>query len=752
MDGMSDANLAYLTSERPGTVADDLKGLVAAYFRHAWAFLYVFVFVCVCGAAWIAFATPIYSATATVAIDQRTEDVVDTHAVLSGLPADSAAVDTEVKVIQSRSLLRAVVAKLGLQNDPELNTPAPLHLAQRLARSIANLWSGVMGLFQPAVHPAASRLSKPAAGRSTNMSVQDRIVDHLLGQLDVDREGLTFAIDITYSDANPVKAAQIANAIASEYLEQQREAKAQASERASDWLQTHVQQLRGQVEAADAAVEAYRSKAGLLIANGSTISESQVTDVSGQLATAKAQLADAQARLNSFRSQMKSGSAVTDDAQVSGVLEQLRLKYSDLMRQKDQLAATLGPLHPQMVEINHQIANISGQIGTEEQRVTAALQSNVSAAREKVASLASSQNQAQGELAKEGQAQVRLAELQRNADALRTLYESFLSRYKQIDEQRSLVASDARILSEATPPLMPSFPNKKLMFAISLVIAFVVASTLVFILEFLRGAIIFPEDLERRTQVPALGLVPTLRRRDLYTQGRRIDPMDLVARKPMSVFTEAFRTLRVTIFTSGVGHGGQVIQMTSGTIGEGKTLCAMAFGRTLAMQGVKVLIVDGDLRRRVLSQNLRQPPRYGLVELMSGEADLSDVIIRGGQGSPAVLPISAGNLPPLDLFSADRFGVLLESLRDSFDVIIIDSPPVLAVADALVIARLSDVVVLIAKWGKTPRQAVMKALNQLQKVGANVAGILLTHVDLKTVTAYSLGQGGHSAMMKYYAD
>ena len=749
MESMNDAHLAY-ASERPNTVADDVKGVFATYARHLQEFLYCFAFVCACGAAWIVFATPIYSATATVAIDQRTEDVVDTQAVLSGIPADSAAVDTEVRVIQSRSLLRAVVSKLNLQNDANLDGPVPLHFGDGLVHWVRGSWRTLTGLFRRA--PTAGRSAATPKSSAAELAATDKIVDRLLNHLDVEREALTFAIDITYSDPSPEMAAKIANGIANEYLQQQREAKAQATARAAEWLQTHIGQLRKQVEEADAAVEAYRSKAGLLVAKGATLDESQAADMSGQLTTAKSQLADAQARLNSFRGQLKSGGTAEAGDSDSSVIAQLRLKYSDLMRQKVQLSATLGPMHPQMIEIDRQLKNVSDQIDAEEQRIQGALQSDVAAARGKVISLQSSGQEAEGELAKEGTAQVHLAELQRNADSVRGLYESFLTRYKQIDEQRSLVASDARILSEATPPLLPSFPNKKLMLAISVAAAFVIASAFIFLLEFLRGGIIFPEELERRTQVPALGLVPLLRRNDLYAKGRRIHPMDLVARKPMSLFTEAFRTLRVSILPSDSGHGSQVIQMTSGTPGEGKTLCTMAFGRTLAMQGVNVLIIDGDLRRRALSQSLRNAPQRGLFELLSGEANLSEVLVGGRKGTPSVLPLSAGTVPPPDLFASDRFETLLQSFREAFDVIIIDSPPVLAIADALVIARISDVVILIAKWGKTPRQVVIKALNQLQKIGARVAGVLLTHADVKMVTSYSLGPNYHAAMMKYYLD
>jgi exopolysaccharide transport family protein len=656
-------------------------------------------------------ATPKYTAKAEVMLDRHQQKVVDAQEVLSGLPPDSNAVDTEVQVIRSHALARRVVDALNLQTDPD---------------------------FNPRLRPPGLFSRSAPESAPTNMAgierEKERATDILLGGLKVARAGVTYVIDISYTSKSSRKAAILANAFADQYLNDQLETKFEATKRASDWLNSKLTGLRSQAESSDAAVQAYKSANGLLSSEGNTITEQSISGLSEQIAQAKAAEAEVTARVSTARAQLAHGSNGEDvgEALSSPVVSQLRAQRAEVSRQVADLEGRYGPRHPDLLKAKRQLSDIDGQITAEIQRIISGLEAQEQVARQRTASLQASLAASKGTLSSNNNASVRLNELERDADSVKTLYQSYLDRFKQTTAQQGIEETDARILSRAETPPRPSFPNVPLTLALGVLLGIAAAVAAATIAELLDRGLASGDDVERELGVPSLvGIPHLLSVTDLKGRQRSIRPTDFIVEKPLSRFAEAFRTLRTSIVYSNLDRKIQVISVASAVPGEGKSTTCAALARTSALAGGAVVAVDCDLRRRSLHKLFDLEPELGLLDVLTGAATLDQALVLDQASGAYILPLTTAPFTPKDVFGSEAMDNLLRQLRARFDFILLDTPPVLAVADAAVICAKADAVVFITRWRKTSRRFVEQSLRVLSGVGAYVSGVSLTQVDAK---------------------
>ncbi len=391
-------------------------------------------------------------------------------------------------------------------------------------------------------------------------------------------------------------------------------------------------------------------------------------------------------------------------------------------------------------------------MNAEAQRTLGELTNDVVVAENKVKSLVAINSESRRQLATDSAASVKLTQLQSNADSLRQLYGEMLTRLQQVTAQENLGQVNAALVSEATPPKDPWFPKLKIVLAAAIGAGIFFGAFAVLLAQMFNGIIVRPKDLERRTRVPVLALVPKLSSADLRVGRKRVPMAEIILDKPLSLFAESFRNLRVAIqHNVGPDHS-MIVQITSGSFGEGKTMCALAFAQAAAMDGKRVLLIDADVRRKSLTKYLGITAEVGLIELLRGKTRLRYALRAGGDKhkQPHILPLSTADTGPYDGFSSESFKILLDTLKRGFDLIVIDSAPVLAVADSLALTKQVDAVVLVTKWAKTPLEIVLRALQEINRAGGRVAGMLLTQVDVKKVTNQSFGRGYYPAMLKYY--
>ena len=751
---MNLAKFSLSPSSRAGeeqTQDIDLRALLAAFRRRLRLFVTVALLTLLAVVIVTFQQTPRYTATANVLIDTRKKEVTDIAAVMSGITGETSAVDTEVEILKSRSLAERVVRQLKLDQDKEFN--AALNRPSALAMVIGAPAAGVHALL----HLAQPQETRTAAVDAQALRAQkqfESVVDHALGRLKVRRQGLTYVIDVDFTSEDPAKAATIANTFAALYLTEQLEAKFDATKEANGWLNDRLKGLRDEVEAAESAVSQYRIQNGLLAAVGSNLTEQEVSQLNQQLAEAQAAQAEQDARLSTAKRQLANGSNGEDVGEALGstTVSQLRQQRATVSAKAADLQTRYGPKHPEVQRVQRELADIDGQIQAEINRVISNLDAQAQVAHQRTASIQASLGHARGTLAGTNAASVRLNELQRNADATRSLYESFLNRFKETSAQEGMEESDARIVSKAKIPNAASYPNKKLMLAIGIALGLAAGMGAVVTAEALESGIATSEDVERMLGVPHLGAVPLLS----STQdgpATNQPPGDFLAAKPLSAFAEAFRNLRTSLIHSKIDQPVRIIAVTSTLPAEGKTTSTFCLGRSMALSGSSTVVVDCDLRRRSINRLLGVEPTVGLVEVLSGTATLAEALIRDEASGAFFLPLAKSAFTPKDLFGSQAMDRLLTELKSHFDIVLLDTAPVLPVAEPRVIAPKADVVLFLVQWRKTPRKAVQAALQLLKSVRADVAGVALTQVNVRDQAKYGYGDAGYyyRSYRKYYA-
>lgn len=724
-----------LTNRARGSSGEtiDVERLIAAFRRRLW------LFVAVAGviAAALMFVmlrqTPMYTATANVMINTRTEKVVDSQAVLSGLTADTGTVDTEVEVIKSPQLAEAVVDTLKLDKDPEFNG----------ALKSPGLIGSILG-------GKKAERAVPGAAEAERQAVIAAVGKHLT----VRRVGLTYSITISFESTSAMKSATIANAFADAYLQSQLTEKFDATRQANSFLNTRLDTLRTQLQEADAAVSNYRVANNLLSSEGTTLTEQEISAYNQQLAQARAQQAEDEARLRTARAQLAAGSNGDDvgEALSSQVVQNLRAQRAVVSGRVAEMSGRYGERHPDMVRAQRELADIDQQIQAEIRRIVSNLEARVRVSQQRTGSVEASLGGARGTLAANSAASVHLKELEGNAEAARNVYQSFLDRYKQTGAQQGVEQADARIASRAVPPSRQSSPNLMLAVALSIVVGAGAGLAAVIIAEIMDAGLATSDDVERKIGLASVASIP-LMSSVAEANKRGIQPIDYVLRKPLSGFAEAFRSLRTSILYAVPGQQGKIVVLTSALPGEGKTTTSICLARVAAQAGSKVLLLDCDLRRRAVTRTLGLTPENGLAEVLHGTATLESVVLLDQASGAYVLPLAHTASSTEDVFGLPAMDQLLAKARASFDLVILDTAPVLALADTRILAGKTDVVVLLARWRKTPARAIGASVRLLQQANAQIAGVALTQVDMNAQSKHGYGDAGYyyDEYKKYYA-
>lgn len=705
----------------------DLPALWAMFRRRLRLFLSVVAIIVALVMVVTFQLTPKYDATARVILDVRETQALDISAVVSGISPDAAMVDTEVEIIRSRSMAERVAKKLDLFSVPEFNP--------EIGKSERGF---------PRILPT-QRQDRDEDPRL----VHERVIDNVMEAINAEREGITYAIRITATSEDPDLAANIANAVADQYIVEQLDQKFEAYTRVTSYLDDAVEQYRAKLRAAEEAVEKYRTENGLLSAEGTLLSEQQVSDLQAQLIIQEADLSEKRAKLASVNRRLSSGKNLDQisDVLASQVVATLRAKQADLARRRADLETRYGPKHPQMDNIRSEEADIQNQLNSEIDRIVGRLQSDVDVARQRVNSLKASIEELRGGLSQDNQALVMLRELEREAQVSRRNYEQILERSQQVRLLEDVADADARIADAAALPVNPASPNKMLNLVLGVILGGALGGLAILITEIFDNGIRTADDIERTLDTNMISMVPQLGA-DKLTDDIKT-PADYIVHKPLSSFAESYRTIRSALsLQSRESAEARVVALTSAVSGEGKTISAMCLGRIAALSGDKAIIIDCDLRRRVLSLQTADPDGsdLGLAEVLSGKVPFKAAVRRDDQTELDILAVSEDRSGAGDVFGTGRFAALLARLRDKYDLVILDTAPLTAVADTRIVVDHADAAILCVRWKNTPVTVAKAARKVLSGLGTPLVGAVMTQVDMRAQSGY-----GFEGSYKYYA-
>lgn len=565
-------------------------------------------------------------------------------------------------------------------------------------------------------------------GAELSTQARNELIDTLEENVSVHRNAVSYALTINYDAPSPEEAARNANLFAKNFtgweLQSDRERNAQARRD----LEDRINQLRGQAQSDTQALQQYRIANNLLSTTGASLTEQEITNYEQEVARAKAAAAEDEARLNTAQAQLRSGSSGDDvgEALNSQVISALRGQEGQLAGQVANLSARYGPSHPELIRAKSELAEVRQQIQAQIGRVVSNLKAAADVSNQRLASLRASLGSARAKLSQNNSAMVGLSELQRSAEASQSIYETYLNSYKQLLAAEGTERPSAKVLTWATPPKEPVFPNLKLNLALALVIGLGVGVLIAYVVESLFHGLTSPEDVESATGVRFLASIPLLASVD-SAQPHAIEE---IRDEPSSAFTEAFRTLATSIDLAS-GSAPQVIAVSSALQGEGKTVISCCLSHIYATSGLKTILIDCDLRRQGISRLLDlRSKRSGLMEVLEAKSTINfddidhDFVFW-------TLPLLPSEEEHEHLLTGQPFIDLIAQLRNNFDRIVLDLPPVLPISYTRILASRADAVVMAAHWRKTSSFALRAALRRLPEDQVNVAGVVLSQVDLR---------------------
>jgi succinoglycan biosynthesis transport protein ExoP len=678
---------------------------------------------------------PRYSAVSQVLVGIAEPNVANIPAVLKNIEANEETVQSEGYILQSRGLADQVVRRLALDQDPEFNPSLrQMSLPARVLHAAKDFVDHQVAEPVLIAIGQAPKASRPLSADERARRTADAVTSNLMDRIDVTPLKRSHVLSIDAQSENPEIAARIANTLADVYIEQQMVRKARAAQHATGWLDQQIAGLRQQVEQSERAVEEYRRQNGLYQTKVDTVTSQQVNELNTQLILAESEKATAEARLVQAKRVLHDPKAIDTLPQVvnSPLVQALKEKQVEMERNLAELSATYGPEHPKLLNLKAQLRDVRGKIAIEIKKVVDALQHEAQAAEARYQSLHGNLQKLQTQMGVMNDKAIRLRELERQAEANRTLLNNFLDRSKQTTAQEGMAEPDATVISKASVPLRPSFPPTGMILLLGMVGGGLLGSLMALFFENLDRTFRTGEQVERATRLPALGMVPAARMRERL--------VGLSRGHATSPFNDSIRNLHTRLMMSGSDQPPKVIMFTSAAPHEGKSRITVAMARLAAHTGRRVILVDCDWQRPVLHTFFRRSVGPGVADLLSGDAKPEESVYR--DQASGVHAIFAGNLARLDS-DPQRFArlrLLLQTLAKHYDLVIVDSPPVLVGSEVMPLGRMMDRVAFVVKWGSTPREVVLNGLKQMFYARAKVAGVVLTQIDPKRYRRYGMGE------------
>ncbi|MEQ9350560.1 MAG: exopolysaccharide transport family protein, partial [Alphaproteobacteria bacterium] len=598
----------------------DLRWVLSVLRRRKVMIVAVAILLSTFGLVFINQITPLYRASATVVIEGSRQNVINIQEVTQGIVPDFFTGETEAAIIASRDLARRAVARLDLVNNPLFNPtlrPPEVGLVDGLVGGIRAWLRGL--LVAPFGEDTTPEKAAALALEESDEDILERVTGAYMGGLSVVPVPRSRLISVSYTSTDPRMAALAANTTAQLYILDQLQTKGQATTRARDWLNTRVNEMRTRVIEAERRLEEFRRQSNLLEVGGTrSVYQEQLGDLLDELSLARSRMAETEARFTQLNALVSAGGGADSAAAVidSPLISSLRQQEAELRRRVAELRTELRDGHPRLVLARNELADLEQTISQEVAKIAANFRSEVEIARAQVANLQAEISRIESGLDLENEAEVTLRALESEVRANNQLYETLLARFKETDVQDgTLAGADARVISEATVPGGPFFPNARLMTLAAIATSLMVGVGLAFVAEFLDSGFRSLSQFEEMTGLPTLGLVPALP--PVKRTGEQ--PHEAAYRRPNSSFGEAVRTLRTTLLLSQSDRPPRTVLVTSSLPAEGKTSTALSLACTAARSGQRVVILDCDLRHSNLHVSLGTENDLGLSDYLSGQ-------------------------------------------------------------------------------------------------------------------------------------
>ena len=695
------------------------------------------------GVFYLAIAPRKYTAQSDMIIDTKRVSFTQSELATENRIVEDASVESEIETTKSERVAGVVAKRLSLTSDPEF------------IGTTTSLKQRIYALFG----------SKAAAPEPTDDEVLRSVTGQLRSNLNVTRIGRSYIEQISYTSLDPVKAARIANAFADAYIEDQLEAKFEATHRASVWLEQRIGELRKQASDAFKEVQDFKSQNGIIIGvDGKLASEVELDQLGVALAKARAETSQAKAKLDRIQHVLEQRpdpkkesldipDPIVTDALSNPVITKLRQQFLDDQNKESEWSSRYGVEHQAARNLRAEMAALQRAIWDEVTRIAESYKSEVQIAKAQEDSIERRMGEVFRQSATTRQSQVRLRELETAANTYRSIYETFLSRFTQSVQQQSFPSTEARIVSYASAPSGPSSPKKSLTFVLAILCGLGLGTGLAIFRERMSRQIHTRAELESLLGTSCLAVVPAfaVQRPALgkahSSSASAFKQISSVA--PFSATAEALRYIKVAIDLH--PKGGKVIGIVSALPGEGKTTVTAALADFLAKAGNRTLLIDADLRNPSMSNMLGYAGVPGLLDMVANQTPFEELVITDSKHKFDFLPSSARIRPAnsSDILNSPAIKKLLKAAKNDYDYVLIDLPPILPVVDVKATAHLLDAFVLVVEWGSTSMDEIVKAVSTSPILSERLLGAVLNKADEAMMRRF---EGYSDRTYNYYTD
>jgi succinoglycan biosynthesis transport protein ExoP len=744
----------------------DLSKILAA-LRRWWVYLLLGLLAgAALGVAYVITTTPVYTSSVNISLDTPEAATARENAGLRTNSLDEEQISTEMEVIQSEAIAEKVVDELDLDEN-ELFLRSPQTGASRVIGFVTRQVGAVKGLLEsstgelPEITPSAADQAAAA---------KEKAVNRLRGKMQVTRVERSRILSVSYTALSPGLAARVANTIADIYIQDQLESTFEATERATEWLRERAEQLREQSNRLDNRVEQFRRENGLLNVSGENQSDKELERISQRLSNARADLVELVAKRDRLQEIVEKGdtTAAVSATATQSITTELRSRFLETLNRYENLKGRLGEDHEQTRQLKRELDQIQSLLFEEIKRSAEVAANEVEVARERVEKLETAQSEAEARVGADSGVMVELRKLERNAETVRDLYSNFQQRYQESLQQQNFQVSEARILNPAKPPGGPSSPQAARIVVLFSLLGLMSVGGYVGVREGLDDRLRTEDDVRDAVGMEYIGGLATLSARksllgELFSKRTRTgdrevtfpEIMRYAADSPLSPYSEALRAAKMAVSLRHMDD--DLTRFAVGVVsclpGEGKTTTAANFANLLANQGNKVMLIDGDLRNPGLTRGLKGDVEKGLVDILAEGADWREIHSTNSDLGTDVLPSRSTQVfHTSELLGGRPMRELLQSLRQHYDFVVLDLPPLAPVVDARAVLELLDGVIFIAQWGKTRRSQLRTILRGDQRFLQKSYGMVFNMFEAKKARYYGSKDAAYYgyAYSRYY--
>lgn len=695
--------------------------------KRKWAILVLGLVVGLLAGVIVFALTPVYRGTTTVLIEANKNKVVSIEDVYTGISQNREYFQTQVEIIKSREVAIRAIEVLKLWDYPEFD---PRNKEKGLLEELQEK----LGISE-----------EVGAKEWTTTALADAVYPSFTKKLAIEPVRLSQLAKVSFESTSPALAALVANTVASTYIDNDLDARYKMTKQASGWLQERLSSLKNKLDDSERNLQNYREKAGIVDVKSTAQSGAgkQIEEVTQRLVETRLRRAEAENAYNQIKSVGKNGDfsslpAVVRNSNVSDALK----AQADAERNMSEVAQRYGFEHPKYVAAEATLKSARENVKRQVESVVGSVTREYEVALGTERALEGTLNSARGSIQNLNRKEFELGVLEREVDSNRQIYDMFMKRAKETNVSGDLQSAVARVVDPAVVPSRPVKPQKPQIIGIAIVLGLFVGVLVSLLLDRLDNTLKTTEDVEAKLKAPLLTTLPLLDKGETD----RLASARLFLDNPKSIYSEAIRTARTGVLLSAIDLPNRILLVTSSLPGEGKTTFSINLALAHA-QTKRTLLIDADMRRPAITKGLDLAPAApGLSELVAGTAVLDNCLQAVSGSTLSVL--GSGRIPPnpLELLLSQKFKATLDELAAIYDVIVIDSPPVELVSDALVISAHATGVIYAVKAADTPYPLARKGLQRIRRAEGEIMGVVLNRFDFKQAEKY---YGEYSGYGKY---